>query len=313
MLLVRKLIKSVVCAAPLALSVDAVAAISITHLPLFPVTDKPIALRIDDETISGGNRIGPHAVSVNGTTIRVEGCLGTEGLPIGGPYAVTLAIDRLAPGTYTVEYYRNVDFGRAQCEIGAGTPPTLRGSGTLTVAAPGPAYPPAPGPVRSVYEYMHYGFGGHFFMTADEDEKLAIETGRFPGWTRYGPLPWWTATMGFGLLADPAPDRVPLCRFFSAAFAPKSSHFYTANAAECDLVKQNPIWTYEGIVAYVWPTRLDGSCDQGLPLYRLYSARSGAPNHFYTESEALRDSQARAGWVPEGVGKGVIACVPARP
>ena len=39
-----------------------------------------------------------------------------------------------------------------------------------------------------------------------------------------------------------------VCRFFSAAFAPKSSHFYTNMPYECDLAKTYPAWTFEGEV-----------------------------------------------------------------
>ncbi len=56
-----------------------------------------------------------------------------------------------------------------------------------------------------------------------------------------------------------------------------------------------------------------GSCAAGtVPLYRLYNnGMSGAPNHRYTTSQAVRASMIAAGWLPEGNGDdGVFACVP---
>jgi Repeat of unknown function (DUF5648) len=103
-----------------------------------------------------------------------------------------------------------------------------------------------------------------------------------------------------------------VCRFFTAVFAPRSTHFYTGT--ECATLRQNPIWTYEGeVFAFVVPT-LAGACPAGtVALYRLYNdARNNAPNHRYTTSLAIRDQMIAQAWVPEGWGPlGVIACVPA--
>lgn len=84
-----------------------------------------------------------------------------------------MTLSTLPVGNYVVEYFGNVDFGKADCQIGS-VPLELRGSAGLTVAPSGLNRPPARGPVAAVYEYIHDGFGGHFFMTEDEDDKLAI-------------------------------------------------------------------------------------------------------------------------------------------
>ncbi len=96
-----------------------------------------------------------------------------------------------------------------------------------------------------------------------------------------------------------------MCRFFSASFAPKSSHFYTADAIECASVKSNPDWTFEGVVGYVLP---NGSCDgSSAPLYRLYNnGLGGAPSHKYTLQDYDRSYLLQAGWVEEGA----LGCVP---
>ena len=84
-----------------------------------------------------------------------------------------------------------------------------------------------------VVEYYHQGFG-HVFMTADPDEIAALDAGAFGG---------VFVRTGRQLLArdGPVSGTVPVCRFFTTAFAPKSSHFYTADAAECEFVKNNQI------------------------------------------------------------------------
>lgn len=89
-----------------------------------------------------------------------------------------------------------------------------------------------PGSQSQAVEYFHAGLG-HYFLTAQADEIAAIDSGIFAGWSRTGAtFNVWTSGAG---LAD-------VCRFFTTYFAPKGSHFYTAIASECEVVKKNPIW-----------------------------------------------------------------------
>ena len=49
-----------------------------------------------------------------------------------------------------------------------------------------------------------------------------------------------------------AAGTVPVCRFFTVAFPPKSSHFYTSNTAECSgLQASSKDWTFEAEAFYV--------------------------------------------------------------
>ena len=152
-------------------------------------------------------------------------------------------------------------------------------------------------------EYYHAQFG-HYFFTAIQDEISKLDSGFFQGWTRTG--------RSFGVWAYDIGGTAAVCRFFSTSFGPKSSHFYTPLASECEIVKNNPDWQYEGIVAYVDLPLGDGTCPTGIPLYRLYNqGMGGAPNHRYTTSEAIRADMIANGWIPEGYGAiGVIACLP---
>lgn len=153
-------------------------------------------------------------------------------------------------------------------------------------------------------EYFHADFG-HYFVTASPVEITALDAGQFEGWTRTGQLfDVWTAN---------ASGLATMCRFFSAAFAPRSSHFYTPDSAECNEVRDNTVWQYEGVAGYSASPTATGTCLIGIPLYRLYNnGMSGAPNHRYTTSVAMRSAMLTQGWTPEGLGPlGVIACVPA--
>jgi len=161
--------------------------------------------------------------------------------------------------------------------------------------------------IAPAIEYHHAAFD-HYFVTAIADEITKLDNGTFVGWTRTGlsfnVYPTATAPAG----------SVPVCRFFSTSFAPKSSHFYTPSASECALVKTNPDWLFEAEVFNVAPaSTADGSCPANtLSVYRLYNNGQGAaPNHRYTTDASVRQQMLAQGWIPEGYGTlGVIMCSP---
>ncbi len=151
-------------------------------------------------------------------------------------------------------------------------------------------------------EFFH-GKMEHYFVTAFAAEEATLEAGN--AWAR-------TATQ-YRVHDTPGTGLVPVCRFFSASFAPLSSHFYTADAAECEIVRANPRWTFEGVAFFVKSAVSDGSCAAGwAPVYRLYNdGVTGAPNHRYTPRRAERDNFLAHGWLAEGAGAlGVAFCVP---
>jgi glucose/arabinose dehydrogenase len=152
-------------------------------------------------------------------------------------------------------------------------------------------------------EYYNAGFG-HYFTTALGNEILLLDAGVFAGWERTGG--------SFRVLPANTPDAANVCRFFSTGFAPKSSHFYTPVAQECATVRGNPLWDFEGEVYALALPGPGGECPlDTLHLYRLYNdGQGGAPNHRYTTSPAVRTEMIAAGWIPEGLGVGVIGCVP---
>jgi hypothetical protein len=161
----------------------------------------------------------------------------------------------------------------------------------------------ATGGTRAV-EYYNAGLD-HYFVTSLADEIGKLDDGTIGGWVRTG--------SSFGVFAADAAGYAPVCRFFSASFAPKSSHFYSPFRNECDIVMRNPDWQFEATVFAVALPDAGGNCAQPLlPLYRLYNnGQGGAPNHRYTIDAGVRAAMIARSWVPEGDGPlGVIACVP---
>lgn len=149
-------------------------------------------------------------------------------------------------------------------------------------------------PIAAV-EYFHAGFG-HYFLTAQADEIAGLDGGAYGGaFARTG--------LEFNVRDGPADGTIPVCRFFTVTFAPKSSHFYTSDPDECEVVRNNPDWQFEKIAFYVH--RYDGgACPAGtIPVYRLYNnGQTGAPNHRFTTNLALYGNFVNTqGWAAEGV------------
>lgn len=164
----------------------------------------------------------------------------------------------------------------------------------IATPPPQPELIPPPGQVV-VVEYFHADFG-HYFITAQADEIAALDAGAFAGWARTGYF-FWAWPIGANL-----PGLVDVCRFFTVAFAPRSSHFYTANADECAAVKQNANWIYEKLAFKVALPDAALACAEFRErrLYRLYnSGMTGAPNHRYTTAPEIRALMVAHGFVPE--------------
>jgi len=142
----------------------------------------------------------------------------------------------------------------------------------------------------------------HFFTTADPSEIAAVRRGDFGA--------SWVATgLGFNVEASPAvgtPARAPVCRF-RLGFRDATYAFYTADAGECDIVKRNSAWRYQGVSFYTVPAS-GGTCPDGfLGVHRAYNNGILDANHRYTTSDStMRDTQA-AGWKFEGT---VLCTIP---
>ena len=171
-------------------------------------------------------------------------------------------------------------------------------------------------PDVAVAKEFHHAAFDHYFLTASKSEAAKLSTALSPDWRATG-RQFAVVRAGATVTAEPA-SQFPVCRFFSASFAPRSSHFYTPYADECAEVKSGSAWTYEGIAfALALPQGTPGAreCAPGMqPLYRVYNNYAdGAPNHRYTIDAGILDQMVAKGWIMEGeAATRVFACVPAQ-
>ena len=182
---------------------------------------------------------------------------------------------------------------------GTGSPQGISVSGEGTSTAPPPA-----GATVAIKEYFHAAFG-HYFITANTDEIAKIDAGVFVGWAATGRT--------FKAYQNGGTGTAAVCRFFTTAFAPKSSHFYAPRGAGCEPVFDNKDWQFEADAFYVAEASDAGACPTGTqPIYRLYNnGQTGAPNHRYTNDPAVRSQMVAQGFIPEGKGpEGVGFCAP---
>jgi hypothetical protein len=149
----------------------------------------------------------------------------------------------------------------------------------------------------------------HYFITADAAEKKSIDTGGAgPGWSRTG--------FQFKTYAPPGPtelpsaDRVPVCRFYGKPGVGPNSHFYTAEADECTLVKQDPGWQYEGIAFWINKASFGYEpCPSGsIAINRAYNNRwqQKDSNHRFSTSNSQMARMRDSGWTVEGT----VMCAP---
>ena len=166
----------------------------------------------------------------------------------------------------------------------------------------------AQGAPLSLVEYYN-GPLDHYFVTADPAERAAIESGLAgPGWER-------TTTLGHVWTPDSvgvagAVGRTAICRFYGnpqvgadgRRIGP-NSHFYTADPEECEAVKHDRGWVFEGIV-FAAAQAVTGSCVPPLvAVRRNYNQRfrENDSNHRYTVDPAVGAQMTARGWVDEGV------------
>lgn len=160
---------------------------------------------------------------------------------------------------------------------------------------------PTSAAITASVEYFHKGFG-HYFTTNGALEIDKLDAGELAGWSRTGER--------FDVDIAPSPGTASVCRFFSSAFAGKSSHFLAPRGFGCEGALANADWLYEGDVHYVGLPDANGACPAGrAPLYRVYNnGQGGAPNHRLTVKRSVRDAMLATGWIAEGAGIGVGMC-----
>jgi hypothetical protein len=207
--------------------------------------------------------------------------------PPGAVSLASIAIGGLAPGSYRLE-----GWGRAK-DTGVSGKYFER---DLVVA-----------PTAWVIEFYSPS-KDHYFISASPEEIARLDSGAEPGWKRTGQrFKAW-------LRAEGAPVGVmPVCRFYAAG---PSSHFYSANPADCDWLRQleqmqrmqaqaagQPFlgWGYEGTAFYSLPPQY-GVCPGGMTsVYRAYNKGGlhNDSNHRFT-ADARQRAAMLVSWADEG-------------
>lgn len=139
----------------------------------------------------------------------------------------------------------------------------------------------------------------HYFMAAGPGEIQGILNGAAgPGWELTGQsFKAWLTQPGASTQA------APVCRFYGVPAGGPNSHFFTASADECAIVKRNGGWFYEGIGFYILPVDSSGKCPAGdLQVNRAYN--NGFPrndsNHRFSTSDSTIRLMGSKGWTVEG-------------
>jgi len=142
----------------------------------------------------------------------------------------------------------------------------------------------------------------HYFLSAYPEEVAGVDSGTAgPGWVRTGGQ--------FTVYTDAAPGRAAVCRFYGTPGKGPNSHFYTADATECEIVKKDPGWTFEAIAYHVGLPTPAGACPDGMYIvYRSYNNRfaQNDSNHRFTVDPTAQLRMPRQGYAPEGP----VMCVP---
>ena len=172
--------------------------------------------------------------------------------------------------------------------------------GSLTLTAQSP-----PVVTAQVDEFYHAGLR-HYYMTADEAEKLALDTGVHPGWLRTG-----QSLKAYAASSRAGGSINPVCRFYSPPLiyselegTGADSHFFSADASECLAVFRKWWWFWgwpQDNVFQIDAPDKSGVCPSGtVPVYRLWNQRADS-NHRYATSAAIRAQMVAAGYLDEGV------------
>ena len=144
---------------------------------------------------------------------------------------------------------------------------------------------------------FHNARDGQYFLTADPAEAALLDHGDLgPDWSRTG-----ESFRAWPLDATDA-RALPVCRFFGTPGAGPNSHFYTAYANECDIVRNDVHWIEEGATfRAMLPTA--GTCPDGDDtVVRLWKPGAAVTEtrHRYVINPAIAPSMQAEGWVIEG-------------
>ena len=236
----------------------------------------------------GSSPLVPSALVLNGANpYDFRGASSATGCGIGRA---------IAPGgSCTLSlYFAPREPGRRQATLVVDAP-QLATLAFLTLVGDAITSPAEPPPI-DVIEF-HNVRDGQYFITAAANEIALLDGGKLgPDWSRTGVSfkAWPNETAAAGAL--------PVCRFFGTPGVGPNSHFYTAYAHECAIVRNDPNWVEEGVT---FNARLPvaGVCAADeVTVLRLFSAGAAttASRHRYVVDRATADAMRAQGFVLEG-------------
>lgn len=172
---------------------------------------------------------------------------------------------------------------------------------SLTIASG----PRRQGDTAIAVEY-HDKASDRYFHTADALERRLLADGLYGTDVQRTTEAWriWTA---------PGRGRFPVCRFAGSAPGGGTSYFYTFDAGECEALKSDGKFRFDGVSHFVALPDSAGECPFGtVALYRTdRSSGDGIPDQRFTVSLEARDAMLPKGWIAEGSGSDkVFACTP---
>ena len=153
--------------------------------------------------------------------------------------------------------------------------------------------PPGTGEALSV-EYYNASLD-HYFMTADANEVSILDAGiAIPGWQRTG--------YTYKVYPPESTLGTAACRFLGKQGVGPNTHFFTILANECQDVKNNPLWIFEGLVFRTEGPDAIGACAANrIPVIRMYNnGKGGQANHRYLTSHSEVGVMLGQGWMVEG-------------
>lgn len=156
-------------------------------------------------------------------------------------------------------------------------------------------------PTAQVVEFYNAALN-HYFITAFPEEAAMLDAGTLvKGWARTG------ATFNAWRDAGEDSKAVPVCRFFGTSGVGPNSHFYTADANECALVKTNPNWTYEAIAFYIELPQASGCGAENEVVYRSFypGATVSESNHRFVTDLTVHQKMATSSTL-----EGAVMCAP---
>lgn len=186
----------------------------------------------------------------------------------------------------------------------------LCGAGLLDMASAvqsiAPSSAVAPKDASPVVEYYRADLD-HYFISIDPAEQAALDKSTIFKRTGFFFYAYRDA-------ASAPADAKPVCRFYASATSLINSHFFSADAAECDYVANHypGVWQLETTTAFYAQTpAANGACPSGtVPVYRFFDGRRDA-NHRLTADLTVRREMINRAWAPEGTGpNGVTLCSP---